>query len=258
MTRRQRLRYAALEAGVPAALIAVAWVYLDHTSNYAWTSIPNMLRAFRDAWLFDRFGSDVLPSLERLTLGFAAASVAGVAIGALIGSSRVARLVTQPIISFLRSLPAVALLPCSMVLFGIGTAQKIFIIAFVCCWPVVLNVADGVGEIDPTAYATARAYRIPAVDRFRFVTLPAITPRIFAGMRISLSLAILILVTSEMVASSNGIGYFVWKSQLTFSVPDMWAGIILLGLLGHGLNLAFQLLENRLCGWYLHLTGRNT
>jgi ABC-type nitrate/sulfonate/bicarbonate transport system permease component len=253
----RRARGIALEVGVTSALVVVVWVYLDGDRGFAWPSVPEMLKAFKDAWLFDRFQSDVVPSLIRLALGFALAVVSGAAFGTLIGLSRIMRLMTQPVVSFLRSLPAVSLLPLSLVLFGFGTAKKVSIIAFMCCWPVVLNVADGIAELNSTMVDTARAYGVTGWDRLRLVLLPALTPRLFVAMRISLSLAILLLVTSEMVASRNGIGYFVWQSQLTFRIDDMWAGIILLGLLGIALNAVLQVVEGRVCRWHFQLTGRS-
>jgi ABC-type nitrate/sulfonate/bicarbonate transport system permease component len=240
---------------VTGGLLAAAWLYLDAHQGPAWCTVPSMLRAFKDAWLFSRFGEDVVPSLLRLTLGFSFAVLAGVLLGLAVGTSRLVRRLTQPIVSFLRSLPAVSLLPLSLVLFGIGTWQKVFIIAFVCCWPVMLNTADGVAELDAMMLSTVRAYRLRAAERLRHVLLPAITPRIFAGMRTSLSLAVLLLVTSEMSAATSGIGFFVWQSQLTFSVPDMWAGILLLGLLGYVLNAGFLVVERRVCAWHIHLRG---
>lgn len=256
MTRTKRL-HLTLEIGVTTLLIAAVWIYLDGDRGYAWTSVPTMLAAFQKAWLFDRFGEDIVPSLTRLALGFSLAVGAGVVLGAVVGLSRTTRLLTQPLIGFLRSVPAVSLLPLSLVLFGIGTAQKVFIIGFVCCWPIVLNVADGIAELDATMLAAARAYQIRGADRLRSVLLPALAPRLFAGMRVSLSLAVLLLVTSEMVAATNGIGFFVWQSQLRFSIPDMWAGIILLGILGYVLNIGLRAIERRICRWHENLTGRN-
>jgi ABC-type nitrate/sulfonate/bicarbonate transport system permease component len=84
-----------------------------------------------------------------------------------------------------------------------------------------------------------------------------VAPRIFAGMRTSLSIAILLLVTSEMVASTNGIGYFVFQAQQQFAVEDMWAGVLLLGLLGFALNLAFGVVERRVLRWHLR-TGESS
>lgn len=252
----RRAIYAATEVGSTLAMATAAWIYLSGDRGYAWTSVPNMISAFRDAWLFDRFASDVMPSLLRLAIGFAAAVVAGITIGVALGVSRVVRLLSVPTVSFLRSIPAVALLPLSIVLFGIGTAQKVSIIAFVCCWPIVLNTADGIASLDSTMMMTARSYHVGGLDRIRKVIIPAITPRIFAGMRVSLSLAVLLLVTSEMVAATSGIGFFVWQAQLTFSIPNMWAGIILLGLLGYGLNAAFDVVERRVCRWDQSMKGQ--
>ena len=80
--------------------------------------------------------------------------------------------------------------------------------------------------------------------------LPAASPQIFAGMRTSLSLALILMVISEMVASTNGIGYFVLQSQRTFAIPEMWSGILLLGILGYVLNAGFVLIENRVLRWH--------
>lgn len=246
------------EVVTTALLITAAWIYLDGDRGYAWTSVPKMLEAFREAWIFDRFMSDIVPSLIRLIAGYAVAVIIGVGLGVLFGISRTARLMSQPIVSLLRSTPAVALIPLSIVLFGVETGQKVAIIAFVCCWPIVLNTADGIASLDRTMLLSARTYGVTGLQLVREVILPGISPRIFAGMRVSLSLAILLLVTSEMVAASSGIGFFVWQAQVKFSIPDMWAGIILLGLLGYGFNALFTVIERRVCRWDFERKGIRT
>jgi ABC-type nitrate/sulfonate/bicarbonate transport system permease component len=128
--------------------------------------------------------------------------------------------------------------------------MKIFIIAFVCLWPVLLNTIDGVAGVDPTLRETARVYDIGPVDRVLRVTLPAAAPQIFAGMRTALSLALILMVISEMVASTNGIGYFVLQAQRSFAIPEMWSGILLLGILGYVLNAVFLLAERRVLRWH--------
>jgi len=247
-----------LEIAATAALLAGAWVYLAGDRGYAWVSVPEMLGAFKDAWLFDRFSSDVVPSLSRLALGFGVAVLLGIAVGVALGMSRVIRMLALPVVSFLRAVPAVALLPLSIVLFGIDSAQKVAVIAFVCSWPIVLNTADGVASLDSTMLMTARSYRLSRLELIRYVIAPGIVPRVFTGMRVSISLAVLLLVTSEMVAATSGIGFFVWQAQLTFSIADMWAGIILLGLLGYTLNGAFLLLEKRFCRWNTEMKGNRS
>ncbi|MBB4661847.1 ABC transporter permease [Conexibacter arvalis] len=246
---RSRLRWFSVEVGATAIIIALLWAYTSSNESYAVAPLGDVLEAFRATWLFEHVGSDVVPSLVRMTLGYAAAIAIGVAGGFLLGSSAVVNAVASPVVGFLRSIPAAALLPPAIVLFGIGGGTKVAVIAFVCCWPIMLNTSDGVRELDSTMLATARVYGIRGLQRFRLVVLPAVSPRIFAGMRTSLSIAILLLVTSEMIASTNGIGYFVFQAQQQFSVDDMWAGVLLLGLLGFTLNLAFGAVERRVLHW---------
>ena len=169
---------------------------------------------------------------------------------ASVAESPVLRRISEPIVEFLRAIPAPALLPFALLVLGVGNDSKIFVIAFVCLWPILLNAVDGVSGVDPTLVDTGRVYRIPASDRLRHVVLPAATPQIFAGMRTSLSLALILMVISEMVASSNGIGYFVLQSQRSFAIPEMWSGIILLGLLGYAFNAVFLLIERRVLAWH--------
>jgi ABC-type nitrate/sulfonate/bicarbonate transport system permease component len=113
-----------------------------------------------------------------------------------------------------------------------------------------LNTIDGVAGVDLTLTDTARAYGIRGLQRLRRVVLPWASPQIFAGMRTALSLALIVMVVSEMVASTNGVGYFVVQSQRSFAIPEMWSGIIMLGLLGYGLNLVFGLVEHRILRWH--------
>ena len=174
----------------------------------------------------------------------------GVGGGIALGLSPVLRRVSAPIVEFLRAIPAPALLPFALLVLGVGNDSKIFVIAFVCLWPILLNAIDGVSSVDPTLVDTGRVYRIPARDRLTHVVLPAAAPQIFAGMRTSLSLALILMVISEMVASSNGIGYFVLQAQRSFAIPEMWSGIILLGLLGYAFNAVFLLIERRVLAWH--------
>jgi ABC-type nitrate/sulfonate/bicarbonate transport system permease component len=176
--------------------------------------------------------------------------VVAISAGLLLGMSRRARRAAAPIVEFLRAIPPPALLPFAILVIGVGNSMKVFIIAFVCIWPILLNTIDGVTGVDPTLRDTTRVYGIDGGDRVLRVMLPAAAPQIFAGMRTSLSLALILMVISEMVASTNGIGFFVLQSQRSFAIPEMWAGILLLGLLGYALNLIFVLVERRVLAWH--------
>jgi ABC-type nitrate/sulfonate/bicarbonate transport system permease component len=248
--RRERWLAGGLELTVPI-LVLVAWGLASAGSKtYYFPPLTKILTAFKDTWLFERVGSDVVPSLERMGAGYAIAVVVALAAGLLLGLSPRARRAVAPIVEFLRAIPPPALLPFAILVIGVGTSMKVFIIAFVCLWPILLNVIDGVTGVDPTLRETARVYGLSPVDRIWGVMLPAASPQIFAGMRTSLSLALILMVISEMVASTNGIGYFVLQSQRTFDIPEMWSGILLLGILGYTLNGAFILLERRVLRWH--------
>jgi ABC-type nitrate/sulfonate/bicarbonate transport system permease component len=250
MKIRSRALAVAGEAVVPIALLLLVGVLSERSSVYYYPPLTDVLQTFADTWLFERVESDVVPSLSRMALGFAVACIAGIAAGMALGASRRLRLAADPMLQFLRAVPPPALIPFGIVVLGTGTAMKVFLIAFVCVWPVLLNTLDGVRGVEPTLRDTARVYGIPLRDRVRHVLLPAASPQIFAGMRTSLSLALILMVVSEMVASTNGIGYFVLQSQRTFAIPEMWSGIILLGILGYVLNAVFVQIENRVLRWH--------
>jgi ABC-type nitrate/sulfonate/bicarbonate transport system permease component len=250
MRTRRGLLATTLEVTVPI-LVLVAWGLASAGSEtYYFPPLTDILSTFADTWVFERVGSDVVPSLVRMGLGFGIAVVVAIAVGLLLGLSRRARRGAAPIVEFLRAIPPPALLPFAILVIGVGDSMKVFIIAFVCLWPILLNTIDGVTGVDPTLRETARSYGIGARDRLLRVMLPAAAPQIFAGMRTSLSLALILMVISEMVASTNGIGYFVLQSQRTFAIPEMWSGILLLGILGYALNGAFVLIERRVLRWH--------
>jgi ABC-type nitrate/sulfonate/bicarbonate transport system permease component len=248
--RRRRWLAAGLEVTVPILLL-VAWgLWSAGSNNYYYPPLTDILSTFADTWLFERVGSDVVPSLMRMGLGYGIAVLVGIGLGLLLGQSPRGRRAAAPIVEFLRAIPPPALLPFAILVIGVDDSMKVFIIAFVCLWPILLNTIDGVTGIDPTLRETTRMYGIEGRERLWRVMLPAASPQIFAGMRTSLSLALILMVISEMVASTNGIGYFVLQSQRTFALPEMWSGILLLGILGYALNGAFVLIERRVLRWH--------
>jgi ABC-type nitrate/sulfonate/bicarbonate transport system permease component len=239
-----------LEVLVPLALIGLWAVWSAGSETFYYPPLTDILETFGETWIFERVGSDVVPSLLRLGAGYVIAVVAAVLVGIPLGLNRTARRAASPIVEFLRAIPPPALLPLAIVVIGVGNSMKIAIIAFVCLWPVLLNTIDGIRGIDPTLNDTTRSYGVRGLTRLRLVVLPAASPQIFAGMRTSLSLAVILMVISEMVASTNGIGFFVLQSQRSFAIPEMWSGILLLGILGYVLNVLFLLIERRVLAWH--------
>jgi ABC-type nitrate/sulfonate/bicarbonate transport system permease component len=250
MTRRRTLGLA-LEILVPI-LILVAWqLYTAHAHSFKFPRLSTILVDFRHEYLFAKFGSDVMPSLERIFAGFAIGVLAGVAIGIPIGMSRFLRRLAIPHIEYWRAMPPPALLPISIILLhSIQNRQKIAFIAFFCMFPVLLNTMDAVRGIDPTLLDTARSFRIPRHQRVWRLVLPSALPQIVAGMRNSLALAVIVMVLAEYWSSSNGVGYELLISKNTFQFGPMWATIVLIGLLGYLLNALFLLVERRALAWH--------
>jgi ABC-type nitrate/sulfonate/bicarbonate transport system permease component len=241
----------AAEIAVPVAILLAWQVWTAHAHSARFPRLSTILVTFHDMWLFSQFGTHVVPSLERIGLGFAIAVIAGVALGVPLGLSRWGRLWAMPHIEYWRAMPPPALLPISIVLLhSIGNRQKVAFIAFFCIFPVLLNTIDGVRGIDPTLLETARSFKVPRLETVRRLVLPAASPQIAAGMRTSLSLAVIMMVLSEYFSSTSGVGYVLLISKNTFEFKPMWAAIVLIGVLGYVLNVLFLFAERRLLAWH--------
>jgi len=199
--------------------------------------------------------TQVVPSLGRLLAGWAIGSIIGVVLGFAIGLlPRLAGYV-DPVLQFLRSMPPPVIIPLYLVLFGIGDGMKILFIATGVLWPILLNTIDGVRNVPPTQLDTTRIFRIGIADRLLRVVLPSAAPKIFAGLSIGMAIAIVIMVLSEMVAATNGIGFLILQGQRGFRLPEMWAGVVVLGVLGFLLNSVLLFIEHRVLTWHRRSKG---
>ncbi|GHH87687.1 ABC transporter permease [Streptomyces capitiformicae] len=235
---------------LPLVLVTAWWLASDDSTDVYWPPLRTILTTFPDVWTGERLRADVLPSLLRLSAGYAAATAVGVALGTVIGSYRRVRAVCEPVLEFLRAVPPPVLVPVIMLFAGIGDTMKIAVIASGCVWPILLNTVEGVRAVDTVMSETARSYGITGTARLRNVVLRSASPQIFAGMRQALSIGIILMVISEMFAASNGLGFTIVQFQRGFAIPDMWTGILVLGLLGFALSVVFRLVERRVLGWY--------
>ena len=244
----------------PGIALVLIWQLATMRANSIFFPTPwEILQRAGELWLSgpaarlflgDGVFNDILPSLGRLLLGWTGAVVVGVTVGVLIGRSRIFSDLLDPSLQFLRAVPGPALIPIFIILLGTETTMRVILIAYGSVWPVLLNTIEGVRTVDPMQIDTARAFRLPRTARLTRVILPAAMPKIFTGVRISLSLAIILMVVSELVASTNGIGYRILNSQIMLLLTDMWCGILLLALLGLTLNAAFQQIERYALHWH--------
>ena len=239
-----------LAIGLPVVLIAGWWFGSAGSTDFYWPSLSTILDALRRTWTWDMFQQQALPSLYRLLAGYLIAVVVGVGLGALIGTSRTVRALLEPVLEFLRALPPPVLIPAAILLSGIGDRTKILVIVFGCVWPVLLNTIEGVRGRDEVLSDTCRTYGITGLLRLRNLVLRAASPQIVTGARQALPLAIILMVISEMMAANEGLGFTVLQFQRGFQIPEMWSGVLLLGLIGIVLSLLFRLVERGLLGWY--------
>ena len=235
---------------LPAVLFAGWFLISDGSESFYAPPLRDILTAFGDTWQPERLRADVLPSLLRLFAGYLLAAILGVALGVAIGLNRRLRATVEPVLEFFRAIPPPVLVPVIMLFAGIGDGMKVIVIVFGCVWPILLNTVEGVRAVDSVVLDTARAYGVTGPARITRVILPSAAPQIAAGLRQALSIAIILMVISEMFAASNGLGFTIVQFQRSFAIPEMWSGIILLGLLGFALSLLFRLAERRALRWY--------
>jgi len=239
------------EFAVPAALLA-GWWFLGQfgVHSFYFPPLREIWASFQETWLFERVGSDVVPTLSAIALGYAASVVVGIAVGVLLGlMPRVNEFLT-PLFDFFRALPSSAAVPILIVLLGVGMSMKIAVVMFSALWTIILNTSDAVGGVDPVARETSLSYHLRPRDRLLRVVLPSASPQIVAGMRVALNQSIILVIISEIIVSSSGIGYFIENAQWTFDITGMWSGLLLIGVIGFALTKLFQLFERRVLAWH--------
>jgi ABC-type nitrate/sulfonate/bicarbonate transport system permease component len=244
------LRKVGLAVGLPVVLVAIWWFASAGSKDFYFPPLSKIVQAFPDTWFGPRMVDDVLPSLLRLAIGYFAALLLGIGLGILIGANRTLRAVVEPLLEFLRAIPPPVLVPILMLMAGIGNTMKILVIISGCVWPILLNTVEGVRGVDEVLTDTCRSYRIRGGLRVWHLMVRSASPQIVAGARQALSIGIILMVISEMFAASSGIGFTVIQFKDGFRIPQMWTGVILLGLLGVLLAVLFRLAERRVLGWY--------
>ncbi|MFD7023791.1 ABC transporter permease [Promicromonospora sukumoe] len=264
------LRSVLLVVGLPVVLLAAWWVLTASSTSYFNPPLRTIVATFGETWFESpavqssagegsvgqglagsRLVTDVVPSVLRLLAGYAVALVVGVVLGVAIGSSRALRAFAEPVLEFFRAIPPPVLVPILMLFLGIGTPMKIVVIATGCLWPILLNTVEGVRGLDPVLRDTARTYRLGRVATVRHLVLRGASPQIVTGARQALSIGIILMVISEMFAAKDGLGFSIVQFQRSFAVPEMWSGVILLGVVGVLLSLVFRAVTEAVLGWYL-------
>ena len=241
-------------------VVVVVWELATRDGEHAYLPAPSTIwRAVRERWLAgppshlwltDQATTEVPASVGRLLGGWAAAGAAGIVLGIALGRSALLARYAEPIVHFGRAIPPPTLVPLFLVLFKVGTTMQLATITFGVIWPVLLNTLDGARFVDRQYMDTAKVFGLTGRQRLLRIVLPAAAPKIFAGLRLSLPVALIMMVISEFVGSTEGIGRELFLSQQEFDIPTMWAVILLLGAIGLAANASFLLVERRLLAWH--------
>ncbi len=234
------------------ALLVALWQLVANLKLVSPVYLPGPDRAFTalvHGLEASDLGAKLAGTVEHMIEGWLLASIAGIALGALIGASRQARAFIAPTLEFLRPLPASAIIPVAIALFGLSPAMALGVIAFGAIWPMLLATIHGFAAVEPRLYEVAGALRLSRPAVIFKIALPSALPDILAGLRLGLTVALILAVVCEMIAGLNGLGNWVLLSARMFRSADLFAGVLLLGAVGFAGALALNAVERRLLAW---------
>ena len=215
-----------------------------------------ILGVFSDLISSGQIPWQILVSMKRAAAGYFLAAAVFIPLGIVMGLSQRIYCLFEVAVEMLRPVPPPVVIPVAMLFFGLEDEMKIFVIFFSCAWPILLNTLDGVRSVDWVLLNTARTFGLSRAKTIRQVVLPAASPQIMTGLRVSLPITLILVVISEMVDSTDGIGYFILDSQRRFKVAQMYAGMLSLAILGYTLNQLFDLLHRVLMSWHWGMMRR--
>jgi ABC-type nitrate/sulfonate/bicarbonate transport system permease component len=258
--RPRRSRKALISLGyfvVPLAVLVSLWQLATVLNPSPFFPPPLAIAANLGTLLFggDRvltevFFTDFLTTVGRMLLGFAIGTAWGVVVGTMMGLSRGARETVTPIVELLRSIPATATLPLFIILLGGGDDMRVVFIAYGVSWFVLINTAAGVGSIHKTMLDLGQVFKVSRVRQLFTIVLPAAMPKIFAGIRIASTAALLLAIVSEFILATNGIGFQLIQAQGRFQLLSMWSWMLALAILGLLINSLLDYVEGRVLSWH--------
>lgn len=236
---------------VLAAFLALWWL----ASHGQWVSkvfLPTPEATGASLWEGLQSG-DLLPftaaTVGRMLLGWGLACALGLALGALIGVSATARAWLQPMLEFIRPLPASAVMPLAISIFGLSGNMVLAVVAFGAMWPVLLATVHGFANVHVRLQEVTQALQLSRIEYVTKIGLPNALPDVLAGMRLAMTVALIVSVVGEMIASQAGLGQAILLAARSFRASELFAGIVLLGGIGFISNAMLAVLEKRLLRW---------
>ncbi len=191
----------------------------------------------------------LLASLQRSVAGFGLALVVGISLGLIMGWYNRIERHTDLLVQSLRNTSTFALMPIFIIFLGIGEVSKVAIIFFGAVWPILINTISGVKSVDPLFIKAARSMGVNDTELFKKVILPASVPSIMAGVRLGVKIAIMVVIAAEMIAANSGMGYFIQYARTIFQTDQVYAGVLVMTVLGLTANYLMVWIEKKATYW---------
>jgi ABC-type nitrate/sulfonate/bicarbonate transport system permease component len=218
--------------------------------------ISQIIVALSELIFSGQITTHLLTTVHRFLEGYLLATAIAVSAGVVLGYFRFAHSLLEMVIEFLRPMPSVAIIPVVILLLGIGDSMIVTVTVYASMWPILVNTIDGVRRIERTLIDTGRTFGLGRRLMLWQIVLPAASPYIVTGLRISLSIALILVTTAEMIAGSRGLGFFILDEERSLHSSNMYAGIILVAVLGYALNRLFIALEMQAMRWHRGMGAR--
>jgi ABC-type nitrate/sulfonate/bicarbonate transport system permease component len=239
-------------AGFGFFLLCVAIVEVLARKGLLTSYVPPPSQIFAALWtglLDGDISGQIWATLSVYVRGLLVATVLAITIGVLMGSYKPVYDALKIILEFLRPVPAVAIIPLAILFFGLGSAMRMSVVIYAAFWPMLISTLYGVRSIDPQALDVARNFGITGAEALWRVTIPSALAGIATGFRISATIALVVTITTELIAGNSGIGYYISQMEQADRLPPMYAAIILTGILGYLLNSLYFTLEHKFVFW---------
>lgn len=230
--------------GLWATVSANKWVLPVYLPSPA-TTFASLTEGFMQGDLLKL----TLGTIERMFYGWVLASLIGVAFGAMIGVSPTMRTWIQPMLEWLRPLPASSIMPIAIALLGLSPTMVLLVIAFGAFSPVMLATVHGFASIEPRLEEVARVLGLSRLEFILKIGLPNALVDAFAGIRLALTVSLILAVVGEMFASQEGLGTAILQAARSFRSADLFAGVVILGAIGYSSNMMLNFLERRMLAW---------
>lgn len=248
---RSRGIRAVLQGGFLAVTLGIYTLFTVFTPSRFLPSVASVLEAMLDLLASGTYWRAIGYTLGAAVLGLLISLLCGAALGALLSLRRSAFDSARFVIDFMRTIPPLALIPVGLLLIGPTLRMEVTLIVLAAVWPVVVQVYYAVRNVDPKLIEVGFSFRLSRIRRAIFIMAPAVGPEFATAVRLAATLSLLLSIGIELLASGQGLGYYVGFYQQADRIPETYATVFVIGLIGLGVNLGLAELEQHVLAWHV-------